>query len=273
MAPAEPSEAGASARPPAPTIAELRAATQPPSIFERNSGEHWAGKLYMRKASPYLTRTLLKTKITPNGVTWLMIAAGIAAAGMLTLDGLVPAIAALVLIQSQLLFDCVDGELARWRNMRSPTGIYLDRLGHYLTETALPIALGIRADGGWDHIGNWTTLGLVAAVLQLLVKSESALVHVARLESGLGKLEDTQATAASQRGLLRTARKTLGHLPFYRAFVAVEFTLIALIAAIVDQARNDLEGTQTLLIALIAAGAITAAGHLAAILTSKRLKP
>ena len=42
-----------------PTIAELRAATQPDSIFARNSGEHWAGKLYMRRLSPYLTRLLI----------------------------------------------------------------------------------------------------------------------------------------------------------------------------------------------------------------------
>ena len=261
-----------SVRSPKPSVAELRAAVQPPSLFERNSGEHWAGKLYMRRVSPYVTRALLRTPLTPNAVTWLMIAAGIAAAGVLTLDGLVPAIAALLLIQCQLLFDCVDGELARWLERRSPAGIYLDRLGHYLTETALPIALGIRADGGWDHLGTWTTLGLVAAVLQLLVKSESALVHVARLESGLGKLADTQATAAPERGLLRTTRSALGHLPFYRAFVAVEFSLIAVVAAIVDEARGDLEGSQALVIGLIAAGAITAVGHLAAILTSKRLK-
>ena len=59
-----------------PTIAELRAATQPASIFERNSGEHWAGRLYIRRFSPYLTRALLHTRIKPNGVTWLMILAG-----------------------------------------------------------------------------------------------------------------------------------------------------------------------------------------------------
>ncbi len=52
-----------------PTIAELRAATQPASIFERNSGEHWAGRLYMRRVSPYLTRALVRTPISANGVT------------------------------------------------------------------------------------------------------------------------------------------------------------------------------------------------------------
>ena len=63
-----------------PSIAELRAATQPQSIFERNSGEHWAGRLYMRSVSPYVTRLLMRTPITPNGVTWLMIVVGLLAA-------------------------------------------------------------------------------------------------------------------------------------------------------------------------------------------------
>ena len=53
-----------------------------------------------------------------------------------------PALGAVVLIQLQLLLDCSDGELARWRGVSSPAGIYLDRMAHNLTEAALPIALG-----------------------------------------------------------------------------------------------------------------------------------
>ena len=45
------------------------------------------GRLYMRRVSPYLTRALLRTRITPNGVTWLMILAGLAAAAVLALPG------------------------------------------------------------------------------------------------------------------------------------------------------------------------------------------
>ncbi len=105
-----------------PSIAELRSSTQPASIFARNSGEHWAGRLYMRRVSPYLTRLLIRTPLTPNGVTWLMIAVGFAAAGVLTLPGLWAAIAVVALIQLQLLLDCSDGELARWRGVSSPAG-------------------------------------------------------------------------------------------------------------------------------------------------------
>jgi phosphatidylglycerophosphate synthase len=259
-------------RTPTPSVAELRAATQPPSIFERNSGEHWAGKLYMRTLSPYATRLLLRTPLTPNAVTWLMIVVGVAAAGVLTLPGVVAAAGAVLAIQLQLLLDCSDGEMARWLGLRSPTGVYLDRIGHYLTETALPIALGVRADGGWDHVGGYTTVGLVAAVLQLLVKSETALVHVARMESGLPLVEDSRAVAAPRAGLLRRARGTLGHLPFYRAFVAVEFTFLAFAAAVADSVAGSLDGSRVLVVALVAVGALTAAGHLLAILTSNRLR-
>ena len=65
-----------------PSVAELRAVAQPAEIFARNSGEHWAGKLYMRKVSPYVTRLALRTRITPNGVTWLMMVVGLIAAAM-----------------------------------------------------------------------------------------------------------------------------------------------------------------------------------------------
>jgi phosphatidylglycerophosphate synthase len=243
-----------------PTIAELRTATQPASIFARNSGEHWAGKLYMRRLSPYLTRLLLRTGISANGVTWLMILAGVAAAGVLALPGLLPAIGAALLIQLQLLLDCSDGEVARWRGEKSVLGVYLDRIGHWLTEGALPIALGIRT--GDD---TYVMLGLVAAVLVLLIKGESALVTVARAEAGQPPAADTAAVAAPHPGPLRSARRVLGFLPFYRAFVAVELTLLALAAEILGL-------TEELVIALVVATGITAAGHLLAIVTSARLR-
>ena len=54
--------------------------------------------------------------------------------------------------------------------------------------------------------------------------------------------------------------------------MAVESTLLALVAAVVDHARGDLGGTRVLLVAFVGVGVITAIGHLAAILTSQRLR-
>jgi phosphatidylglycerophosphate synthase len=255
-----------------PSIAELRAATQPASIFERNSGEHWAGRLYMRRVSPYLTRLLLRAGVSPNGATWMMIAAGLLAALALSFPGVATAVAAVALIQLQLALDCSDGELARWTQRRSVAGVYLDRVGHYLTETALPIALGVRADGGWDSIGGWTALGLLVAVLVLLIKSETALLYWARAEAGLPLLEDREAVAAPRATGLRRLRRALRFAPFFRAFVAMELTLLALVAAVVDAVAGDYAGSRALLLVLVPVAAVTAVGHLVAILASDRLR-
>lgn len=245
-----------SARSSRPSVAELRAATQPSSIFERNSGEHWAGKLYVRRVSPYATRLLLG--LHPNTVTWLMIGAGVAAGAVLAVEDAVwPAAAAFVLIQLQILLDCSDGEVARWKGISSPVGVYLDRLGHWLTETALPIGLGIGAGE--------PVLGLVAAVLQLLIKGESALVSVARLETGLPKLADRADVVAPRPSLLAALRRLAARAPFYRVFVAVEFTILVLIAAVAEWQTE-------LLWVLVGAGAVTALLRLVAILTSDRLR-
>ena len=261
-----------SARTQTPSIAELRAVAQPARIFERNSGEHWAGRLYVRRYSPYLTRRLLRTRLTPNQVTGAMIVVGVLAAALLTVPGVLPAVGVVLLIQLQILLDCSDGELARWREQYSPVGIYLDRFGHYLTETLLPIGLGIRADGGWDSIGPYTTLGLLAAVLALLVRTESALVAVARLESGKTAAEDTAAVAAPRASGLARLRRAVGFFPFFRAFVAIEASLLALAAAVIDAFVGGDPATRALVIALVPIAAITAAGHLVAILASSRLR-
>ena len=241
-----------------PTIAELRARTQPDTIFARNSGEHWAGRLYVRKLSPYATKLFLRLRLRPNEITWMMIAAGVAAGAVLAIDdGVWPALAAFVLIQLQILFDCSDGEVARWRHQFSPTGIYLDRLGHWLTETALPIGLGVGAGE--------PVLGLVAAVIQLLIKGENALVAVTRLEAGLPKLADRADAVAPRPSLLASLRRFAARVPFYRLFVAVEFTIGTLIAAIAGL-------TVEWLWVLIALGGLTAVLRLVAILTSDRLR-
>jgi phosphatidylglycerophosphate synthase len=226
----------------------------------------------MRRLSPYVTRMLLPTRVTANAVTWGTLVAGLAAAFLVSLPGVLPAAGAVLLIQLQMLLDCSDGEIARWRNQFSSTGVYLDRLSHYVTETAFPIALGVRADGGWDSIGGWTTLGLVVAVLVLLIRTESALVHVARAESGKPLVVDTEEVAAPRASGLRRARRAFRYIPVFRAFVAIEASLLALVAAIVDVAAGDFLGTRVLLVALIPVAAITAAGHLLAILASDRLR-
>jgi phosphatidylglycerophosphate synthase len=254
-----------------PPIPRIRAVCQPEYLFKRNSGEHWAGRLYMRRLSPYVTRLLLRAGLTPNAVTWLMIVSGLLAAASLTIPTLLGAVGAVIFIQLQLLFDCCDGEVARWRDESSPKGIYLDRIGHYSTDSALVIALGVRADGGWAYLNGWTTLGLLVAVLVLLLKSVGDMVAVTRRELGKAPVEDTLESSLPRSGTLRSLRRTARLFPFFRAFVAMEATLLALAAAIVDSLSAHLIGTRTLLLALVPIGFLAIGGRLAAVLSSPRL--
>ncbi len=255
-----------------PSIADLRRVTQPESVLGRANAEHWAGRLYMRRLSPYVTRLLLRTRISANGVTWLMYPSGLLAALSLTLPGLAGALGAVAFAQLQLLADCCDGEVARWRGTSSPAGIFLDRLAHHVTDASLAIALGVRASGGWSSIDGWTTLGCLVAVMGLLVKAETLLVPLSRSAAGRAPAPDTHAVAVPRGGPLRRLRRAAGFAPVFRALVTMETTLLALAAALVDSAAGRLIGTRGLMIALVPVAAVTLVGHLVGILASSRLR-
>jgi phosphatidylglycerophosphate synthase len=256
-----------------PSVGQMRSVTQPTAVTARAGAEHWTGTLYMRRISPYVTRLLLPTRITPNGVTALMILAGAGAAVALLWPGLGGALLAVLLTQTQMLLDCSDGELARWRRDYSSTGVFLDKVGHYTAEGLLPLALGIRADGGVTSIDGWTTLGAILAMLVLFNKSLNDMVHVARARSGLTPLPDQAEVAAPRRRRIRSLRSLARFVPFHRAYPSLEFSLLVLLAAVVDAALGDgLAATRLLLVALLVGAVVTVAGHVTAILTSSKLR-
>jgi phosphatidylglycerophosphate synthase len=262
-------------RSPRPSIAELREVCQPPSVRGRRNSEHWVADLYLRRISPYLTRVLIRTPITANGVTWLMIATGMSAAVALLIPGLPGAFLAALLGQLQMLWDCCDGEVARWRGTSSPKGVYLDRVGHYAAEGLIPIALGMRAagfpDAGWASTP-WPFVGALLAVIVLENKALNDSVHVARAYNGMPRLEERADVAAPRSGGLRRLRSAARFVPFHRAYHSVELTLLALVAAVIDAALDDLIATEVLVAALAALGVLTLVGHLAAVLSSSRLR-
>ncbi|MFC7644967.1 CDP-alcohol phosphatidyltransferase family protein [Streptosporangium lutulentum] len=251
-----------------PSVAELRAVAQPHSTMDRNSGEHWAGALYMRKLSIYVTWFLAKTPITPNQTTWLMILCGVLASAVLALPGLWAAVGAAVLIQIYLLLDCSDGELARWTRRTSITGVYLDRVGHYFAEAALLIGLGFRAS---EILPDWyTVIGFAAALGAILIKAETDLVDVARARSGLVAATEASAEHFQSRGL-GMARKAAAALKFHRVVQAVELSILVVIAAIWDALSGGLAATRVLVVACVVVAVLQMILHLISILMSRRL--
>ena len=164
-----------------------------------------------------------------------------------------------------MLIDCCDGEVARWRETKSPMGIFLDKLGHYLAESLIPICFGLRL-AGWPEnpveSSIYPYLGALLATLIILNKGFNDAVHVARAFSGLEKIQDQKGANLPVKGLLRSLRKIFNYFPAQRIFHSVEFTIfIALFSSF----------NASLAVALGIAFFVTI-GHIAAIVTSSKLR-
>ena len=250
----------------------MREVTQPPSVRTRAGAEHWVAHAYLRDISPYLTRILLKAGFSANGVTWLMIIVAALAAVSTAWPSIFGAIGVVILVQLQMLIDCSDGEVARWRQTSSPRGVYLDRVGHYVAECGIAVALGIRASGGPQLSGIWISAGLLLGLLVALNKVENDLVHVARHYAGLPQVRDAEEVKVPQRGGLRSSaadrpiRAVPSGLPLRRAVASWCCWPRWWICSPTAMA------TKVLLTGLVIAAGITVVGHLAAVLGSSRLR-
>jgi phosphatidylglycerophosphate synthase len=182
------------------------------------------------------------------------------------------AVVAMLLIQLQLLIDCSDGELARWRRRTGPSGIYIDRLGHYVTDAGLAIAVGVHADGGLSVLGHWTMLGLLTGVIVLLTKAETDLVQAARASAGLPPAADDVVTATPQVSLVRRLRRAVARFPFNRALLAFEMTVLATVAAAAGAIAGTDLAMRALAVTLLVVACIVVVAHLLSVLTSGRLR-
>ena len=249
-----------SERPTNPSIAQLRTVCQPISVTGRSNAEHWVADLYLRRISLYLTKLLLKTSITANGVTYLMIATGISISLALQINGWIGLILALLLSQIQMLWDCCDGEVARWRNTQSPKGVFLDRVGHYLTEALIPLALANRIREGNDY--EILFLASLISLLIVLNKGFNDSVHVARAFSQLPKVADSASVGLPKSTILRVARAPFRIFAVQRLFHSVEMSiLITIFAASPNLIRYGLP-----------LAVFVTAGHLISIIGSSKLE-
>ena len=124
----------------------------------------------------------------PDAVTWLFVAAGVGAAALLALDGLA---AGRRRVPSDPAPD--PARLLRWRG-RALAGTVRRRAG----STSTASATTSPRPGCRSRLASAPTRsssGLVLAVLVLLIKSETALVHVARAESGKAPRRSTGRTS------------------------------------------------------------------------------
>jgi phosphatidylglycerophosphate synthase len=111
------------------SIEELRQICQSQAVLETNS---WYAVHVARRISIYITWLLLPTGISANQVTVLFFLTGLAA-GILFLPGLPGfTLAGALTLQLWFVLDHVDGEIARYRENTTITGILFDNASHFV---------------------------------------------------------------------------------------------------------------------------------------------
>jgi phosphatidylglycerophosphate synthase len=227
----------------------------------------------MRELSLRVDRYLVNTRVTPNQLTYLMTVAGVLAAPALLVPGIPGALLGVLMVQLYLLLDCVDGELARWKQQFSLGGVYLDRVGAYLCDAAVLVGFGLRAADLWgsgriDWL--WAFLGTLAALGAILIKAETDLVGVARHQGGLPPVKEAASEPRSSGMAL--ARRAAGALKFHRLILCVEASLVILVAAVLDSVRDDLFFSRLAIAVLAGIALLQTLLHLVSVLASSRLK-
>nr|WP_269449781.1 CDP-alcohol phosphatidyltransferase family protein [Auraticoccus cholistanensis] len=224
---------------------------------------------------------MVRTPITANGVTYLMILSGWCIAAALLLPGWPGALLAVFFANLQMYVDCCDGEVARWRGTSSPAGVFLDKVGHYTTEGLVALALGLRAADLWAEGAlasreTWQLAfcGALLAAGVLLNKAQNDMVHVSRAFAGMGRLPDTaEAKQLRRGGPVAAARRVARFLPFHRLFHSVELSLLALAAVLVSTVLGTpLLAERVLVVVLAAVIWLVNLGHFVAIMASARLR-
>jgi phosphatidylglycerophosphate synthase len=207
------------------TIADAYRRTQKPNDIFWN-------RFVARPAAAVLLVPLVRSRVTPNQITFasLVVFAG-AAALLVTWPGHLGLIVAVLVAELSYVLDCVDGQLARLRGTSTPVGAHLDFLMDELKAFLLVAATGARL---WRELGAsfWLLEALGGLVVVASAISLTTFVRRpeyigdARRPTSAGDYGDgfVEPMATPRRGPLQLAEalgKFLIHYPSYLVLVAI----------------------------------------------------
>ena len=201
------------------SIKELRRIcqeTRDDVLYQRS----WFDRNLTRRISIYFTKPFLKMGVSANQATAVDLLIGLAAGALLVLPNPGYWLIGVLLFYLYFVFDCVDGEIARYRKTSSPVGSYLDGgLGMFMW----PYVLACMTFG----INNATqnnavfAFGFLAAIGWLLYTA-SALFPYPILHS-LGRLPEVveNSKGITEPLVMRLGRTVFGTRGFIPAVLAV----------------------------------------------------
>jgi phosphatidylglycerophosphate synthase len=143
------------------------------------------GYLAHRKISIYLTKFLLTVwpPIRPDFVSWMMILIGVGGSILLSFFNFYAAVLGVFLVYLSFLLDKVDGEIARYKQLFSLRGIYLDEIYHAIVPAAVIFFFLYRDAALWPRSG-FLTLAVFLSLLNRYNRKMTLIVY-AKNENGL----------------------------------------------------------------------------------------
>ena len=139
-------------------------------IKEGHRKEDIVSSLIIRKISIQITKILVKTKLTPNQITFFSFLIGIVAAYCLATGVYKWIIVGGILVQLSYVFDCVDGEIARLKGIVSKKGAWIDTILDRFKEGLIIFGISF---GLYNQISNsfvWV-LGFIAFLSLFMMHS------------------------------------------------------------------------------------------------------
>jgi phosphatidylglycerophosphate synthase len=186
--------------------------------------EGFVDRHFNRRCSRWITRGLLRTPLTPNGVTVLATAVGVLAAVAFGVGGYVGGVIGALLFQLSTILDCCDGEVARLKFMESAFGEQLDVVLDNVVHIALYAGIAWAAyEDNWGPValllGGFAMLGNIAAfvVVQQATRMRKGLDPQRRrhVESILNSL------VSRDFSVLILAFALIGHVDWFLPLAAI----------------------------------------------------
>lgn len=125
----------------------------------------WYSKMFYRSISIHITKLLLRTSVTANQVTFFTIVLGLIAGVLFSFGTHSYMLAGALLLQLWLIFDCVDGEIARYKGTAGICGKYMESLDHYVTEPFIIACVGFGLYVLFDNVVIFALGALVALLM------------------------------------------------------------------------------------------------------------
>jgi phosphatidylglycerophosphate synthase len=154
------------------SIEELRRLVQEP-VEHRND---LTGRLYGSRISIFVTRFFLARGWHADLASFLMLFNGLAGSVLLVFPGW-PQVFGFFLLESYYLFDCVDGELARYHRISHVKAAYYDYIAHILVKSAMFLCLGIGLAREPAVASPWPVFVAIAPMLAVVFTKIAADLH------------------------------------------------------------------------------------------------